>query len=360
MSPIIWLGPDEKVSRIGVGASRSAAGINGTVSVAIYVSSGPTTSPLTYVSEHIINVTTDAKEYHYVDIDFTPSVGTRYIVGVGAAIGANIAQSEFSSGNATNAATWVAGGWLPSWSDNQFNWPSCKAGFMEVVSSLPSVSGPASQAGDNPALPIQTVRASLTSPVSVQYSKDGFASVLGEVFPVINSQTAEVTEVDFSAGFEVALATGTAPDAIPHTGGSLTCRWKVFEEDDITPMYLEFNHSPVATFYVKSVSSGEFTDDNSILKVFSSFLGSDDQHYQPLTVTGGSPSPLNVYYTDVDHPQPNYIGGDSETFTGDVQSVVYLEADGKAHRVTTPIEPFSQGLEAMTLLAPDTEMSQFN
>ena len=86
-----------------------------------------------------------------------------------------------------------------------------------------------------------------------------------------------------------------------------------------------------------TVGAVDFVDDNSLMKVFEGYLGTNDQHYQPRVVTGGVPTPLNLDFDDPDHPQPNWVGGDSETFDGTMYTALYLESTGLVSRVEYPI-----------------------
>lgn len=210
--------------------------------------------------------------------------------------------------------------------------------FIYDAVILPSITGPSTQAGDDANLSIATSLASTTAPVSIEFSKDGFSTILGEIFPDVASQTAIETVIDFDAGFEQTLLDGIARACIPHTRNGVSCRWKLFEDDDTTPMYLEFTHNPKAGFVALAIVKSQYEAGNSLLDAAFQYLGEQDQHYMPEAVTGGVPTPLNADYGDIDHPQPNYMGGDSETFVGSVVSVMYFERDRMAHRITTPIE----------------------
>jgi hypothetical protein len=201
---------------------------------------------------------------------------------------------------------------------------------------------------------------STTAPFRFQASLDDFATIPFDVDVTswVSNRTATTFDIDVKQGYEESLTdVNNAFDAMPLTNTGWKTRWitrNAADDDDLT---LEFTNQVVSTHESVPFAKSQYIADNSLLTGVQQYAGENDALVLPKTVTV-TEGTLTLDLGDVDHPMPNYIGGDLESVTGSVLISVFNEEQRKAyaHRleITTPITPSSAPTTDATDITVDT------
>ncbi len=203
--------------------------------------------------------------------------------------------------------------------------------FIDVTFSSvagPQLTEPSAVLGDGAYVGAGASLSATETTITAQWSLDDFNTIDGSKTFDVTAATDTSFSVDVKSGWEESEQSDSGFERVMHTGGAYKCRW-VYKDDQDSDITLEFTNVSDADFNVAEFDISEFnSDENSLLYKLTPAVDATKPVQQFMRKVQDG---VTLDFSDTGHPQPNYIGGNSET--GPTQIIaVYNQGDGKCYR----------------------------